>query len=162
MGKEEAVIIWFTGQPGSGKTTLAELMQYEVGGWTQSAHIIDGDLLRAGLVPLQGDVYGEQCRRQNIDRAQSIALSYETLSITPIVAVVAPYRDQRERFKAFAAGRVLEVYLHTTELRGRENYFVENYEPPLENFLDLDTGELTTGECIKKVCTVYRTMATVS
>ena len=31
------------------------------------------------------------------------------------------------------------MYLHTTELRGREKFFVEYYEPPVDNFIDMDT-----------------------
>ena len=35
-------------------------------------------------------------------------------------------------------GRMVEIYVHTTETRGREKFHTE-YEPPLENFIDLDT-----------------------
>ena len=55
-----------------------------------------------------------------------------------IVSLVSPYRDQREEFKFNTS--VVEVYVHTTEDRGRNQFHVEEYEPPLENFIDIDTS----------------------
>jgi hypothetical protein len=43
----------------------------------------------------------------------------------------------REELKANAD--VIEIYVHTTDIRGREAFHVENYEPPTENFIDIDT-----------------------
>jgi hypothetical protein len=46
---------------------------------------------------------------------------------------------------------VNEVYLHTTEKRGKEKFFVENYEPPQENFLDVDTTNISVEACIDRI-----------
>jgi adenylylsulfate kinase len=54
-----------------------------------------------------------------------------------IVSLVSPYRDQREEFKFNTS--VVEIYVHTTEDRGRNQFHVEEYEPPLNNFIDIDT-----------------------
>ena len=51
---------------------------------------------------------------------------------------------------------MLEVYLHTTEIRGRENYFVEDYEPPSDNFIDMDTTLKTEEESLNEIFNVYR------
>lgn len=142
------MIIWFTGQPGSGKTTLARAM---------SRLVIDGDDLRT-LMPNPG--YDEAGRRQNIDRAQAIAayLDRDPRPGHPVaVAVIAPYRDQREAFKA--THNVVEVYLHTNEDRGRNEYHVADYEPPLENYLEIDTGQKDIREAVRLV---RREMATAS
>ena len=40
---------------------------------------------------------------------------------------------------AILSDNIKEIYVHTTEERGRENFFVEGYEPPIENFIDCDT-----------------------
>ena len=60
----------------------------------------------------------------------------------------------REEFKS--KFKVLEVYLHTTEIRGRENYFVEDYEPPSDNFIDMDTTLKTEEESLNEIFNVYR------
>ena len=56
-----------------------------------------------------------------------------------IVAVVAPYRWLREEFKARA--HVKEVYVHTTEVRGREHFHSDEYGAPEADYLDLDTTD---------------------
>ena len=156
------MIIWFTGQPGSGKTTLALAVEEALKAGGIKTFVIDGDILRGKLVPLGPHAYGEPARRTNVDRAQSLAIAFEELDIVSLVAVIAPYRDQRERFKLHCEERVLEIYLHTEEERGRESFFVEGYEAPQENFLDLDTGKLQIDECVEKICSLHRQMAAVS
>jgi len=66
-----------------------------------------------------------------------------------VAAFVSPFRHLREEFKK--RGDVAEIYVHTTATRGRENYFVKDYEPPLENFIDVDTTNAGIEDCVKKI-----------
>jgi len=126
------MIYWFTGQPGAGKTTLAKyLMEYFP---KDNAIHVDGDDLRDIF---QNKDYSEIGRRKNIERAQDIAQFLDKRGFTVLVSLVSPYKDQREDFKK--KSNVIEVYLHTSEDRGRNQFHVENYEPPTENFIDIDT-----------------------
>tara|TARA_Y100001970_G_C14128041_1_gene800113 strand:+ start:681 stop:1106 length:426 start_codon:yes stop_codon:yes gene_type:complete len=136
------MIFWFTGQPGSGKTTLGKALLEKL---DYSFHI-DGDDLRG----LSANVdYSEQGRISNIRTAQSIAMYLDNKGKNVVVSVVAPYRWLREEFKE--RHNVNEIYLHTTEIRGREHYFAENYEAPEVNFLDIDTTNISVDDCIKKI-----------
>ena len=136
------MIFWFTGQPGCGKTTLAKALI----GKMESAFHIDGDDLRG----LSANVdYSEQGRISNIRTAQSIAMYLDNKGKNVVVSVVAPYRWLREEFKG--RHNVNEVYLHTTEIRGREHYFAEDYESPEEDFLDMDTTNVSVEDCISKI-----------
>jgi hypothetical protein len=45
----------------------------------------------------------------------------------------------------------LEIYVHTAEKRGREKFFAEAYEPPLENFVDIDTTNVGVDECVQRI-----------
>ena len=136
------MIFWFTGQPGSGKTTLGKALMDKL---DNSFHI-DGDDLRG----LSANVdYSEQGRISNIRTAQSIAMYLDNKGKNVVVSVVAPYRWLREEFKG--RHNVNEVYLHTTEIRGREHYFAEDYEKPKENFLEIDTTGISVKACITKI-----------
>ena len=136
------MIFWFTGQPGSGKTTLGKLLLEKL---DNSFHI-DGDDLRG----LSANVdYSEQGRISNIRTAQSIAMYLDNKGKNVVVSVVAPYRWLRDEFKE--RHNVNEIYLHTTEIRGREHYFAENYEVPEVNFLDIDTTNVSVEDCIEKI-----------
>ena len=136
------MIFWFTGQPGSGKTTLGRALVEKL----ESAFHIDGDDLRG----LSSNVdYSEQGRINNIRTAQSIAMFLDNKGHNVVVSVVAPYKWLREEFKERHS--VKEIYLHTTDIRGREHYFVEDYEAPTDFFLDLDTTNISVDECINKI-----------
>ena len=50
-----------------------------------------------------------------------------------------------------STNKVTEIYVHTTEIRGRENYSTKDYEPPTEDFIDMDTTKLTINECLNKI-----------
>jgi len=136
------MIFWFTGQPGSGKTTLGKALLNEL----DDVFHIDGDDLRG--LSANAD-YSEEGRISNIRTAQSIAMYLDNKSQNVVVSVVAPYKWLREEFKQ--RHKVHEIYLHTSEIRGREHYFAEDYEVPTENFLDLDTTNISVDECIQKI-----------
>jgi adenylylsulfate kinase-like enzyme len=126
------MIYYFVGQPGAGKTTLANNLLTHFG--KENTISIDGDDLRDIF---QNKDYSEIGRRKNIERAQDIAQFLDKKGFTVLVSLVSPYKDQREDFKK--KSNVIEVYLHTSEDRGRNQFHVENYEPPTENFIDIDT-----------------------
>jgi adenylylsulfate kinase-like enzyme len=46
---------------------------------------------------------------------------------------------------------IKEIYVHTTEIRGRENFHVENYQQPTENYLDIDTTNISVEECLNQI-----------
>jgi len=155
------MVLWFTGQPGSGKTTLTNrFIEDKLIGFMKIQPIrivhIDGDDLREII---DNKDYSEQGRRENINLAMNITRFMDNKGFIVIVSLVSPYRDQREELKM--ERNVAEFYLHTTEIRGKEDYFVDNYEPPLHNFTDIDTNK-SIEECVDEILDVYRQMATVA
>jgi len=126
----------FTGQPHSGKTTLAKHLQTALmlRNSLKLVYMVDGDDLRRII---NNKDYSEQGRRTNIQQAIAIAKYLDDKNYDVIVSLVSPYKDLREELKASA--EVIEIYVHTTDIRGREAFHVENYEPPTENFIDIDT-----------------------
>jgi adenylylsulfate kinase len=151
--------IWLTGQPGSGKTTLANLLLKELNSEKNiNFYNIDGDDLRDLF---QNKDYSREGREANIRMGMSIAAYLINKNLFPIISLVSPYRSLREEFKNFFC--VLEVYLFTSEARGRENFFVQDYEEPIDSkHLRIDTGKLTIKESTDEILNVYRKMATVA
>jgi adenylylsulfate kinase-like enzyme len=112
---------------------------------------IDGDDLRDLF---QNKDYSRKGREANIRLGMSIAAYLINKNCLPIISLVSPYRFLREEFKS--KYNVLEVYLHTEEIRGRENYFAEDYEPPESNFLEMDTTHKSEKESLDEILNVYR------
>ncbi len=127
------MIYWFTGQPASGKTTIAKHLNSYLSNTERVIHI-DGDDLRKIF---NNKDYSETGRRRNIERAQDIARFMNEKGYSVVVSLVSPYKDIRDSFKK--DNNVIEIYVHTKDIRGREEYHVDNYEPPTENYVDLDT-----------------------
>ena len=139
------MIIWLTGQPGSGKTTICEeILRLR----DNRVFHIDGDDLRDLF---ENKDYSETGRRKNIELAQQIAQYLHNQGKDVLVSLVSPYKDQRDRFKEKMGDNLVEVFLHTTEIRGREDFFVKEYEKPTERYLNINTTNETVEESTKKV-----------
>ena len=139
------MIYWFTGQPGSGKTVLADLLKEK---WLTHAYRIDGDEMRALF---QNKDYSIKGRIANIDAAQKIAHYLHNQGKDVIVSLVAPYIDQREDFKTLMGDQMIEFYVHTSEPRERDHFKAVAYVAPQDNFIDIDTTEDTPEQSFEKV-----------
>jgi adenylylsulfate kinase-like enzyme len=142
------MIYYLIGQPHAGKTTLSKLLKQHL--YPQNIIQIDGDDLRDIF---QNKDYSEEGRRNNIRRAQDIAMFLNAKGIDVIISLVSPYKDLRDEIKK--KSNVIEIYVHTNDVRGREGFHVENYEKPTENYIDINTTGVSEfnslGEMIKKI-----------
>lgn len=146
------MIYWFTGQPSHGKTVLANLLR---------DHFIErGMILSHNLFRIDGDEmrdlfsnkdYSMNGRVRNIDVAQKIAHYLYNQNAFVIVSLVSPYLDQREEFKELIGNDIIEIYVHTTEKRERDHYAVQGYQPPKDNFIDIDTTYDTPQQSLEKI-----------
>ena len=130
-----SMIYWFTGQPGAGKTTLAKELAKYLQSNQKGIHHIDGDDLRDIF---KNKDYSEAGRRKNIELAQNIAKFLSIKNNDVIVSLVSPFKDQRDDFKKDMVN-VVEIYVHTTEERGREGFHVSDYQQPTDKFINIDT-----------------------
>ena len=131
------MIYWFTGQPGHGKTVLCNLLKdYITTTYHKQVIHIDGDDIR---YVFQNKDYSEQGRRTNIKNAQALVEYLHTCECDVVVSLVSPYLDLREEFKDKIGNDIVEIFVHTTEVRERDHFHVSNYEQPQVNFIDINT-----------------------
>ena len=142
------MIYWFTGQPGSGKTVLANLLKEK---YLPHAYRIDGDEMRELF---KNKDYSMKGRIANIDAAQKIAHYLHNQGKDVIVSLVSPYLDQREEFKDMMEWQLQEIFVHyniAETRRGREEYHVVDFQKPIFDYLDVDTTFETPEESLIKI-----------
>jgi adenylyl-sulfate kinase len=106
--------VWMTGLPGSGKSTIASGVEAALLGSGRSAYILDGDNLRHGL---NGDLgFSAADRAENVRRTAEVSALLADAGVVVLVALVSPYRADREAARAIHAARglpFLEVHIAT-------------------------------------------------
>lgn len=116
-----AAVVWFTGLPASGKSTLARAVETRLFADGVQVVTLDGDRLRHGL---SGDLgFSPEDRRENLRRAGAVARILFDAGVVVLCAFVSPFREDRDRLRAlFPPGRFLEVHLEAGPevCRGRD------------------------------------------
>jgi len=106
----KGVVIWLTGLPSSGKSTIAVNLQsllFNMGYWT---FILDGDNVRHGL---NGDLgFSPEDRQENIRRIGEVAKLFADAGCIVITAFISPYKRDREKVrKLLPEGDFIEVFV---------------------------------------------------
>jgi len=108
------MIIILTGQPNSGKTTLALTLETLLTKTNRTAVTIDGDTLRS--ISNNKD-YSISGRKSNVRLAIEMAKTSNKLYNYTIMSLVSPFRNLRDSLKNDSTHIVKEVYLHSNRLR---------------------------------------------
>lgn len=144
-------VYWFTGQPGAGKTELANCLRDKLtieNVDTAKIVVIDGDDIRSLY---HNTDYSIQGRRANVDFVQKLCSFLIKNDITPIVCMVSPFACQRHGFISKNDG--VEIFVHCNEIRGREKYHVEYFERPVLNSkaIEINTTSKTVQQSFEEL-----------
>lgn len=108
----EAKVVWLTGLPGSGKSTIADSAVRRLHAMGVHTYVLDGDNVRGGLNKDLG--FTSEDRAENVRRVAEVAKLMRDAGLVVFVALVSPYRADRETAAAlFEPGEFLEVYVDT-------------------------------------------------
>lgn len=160
-------VIWLTGLPASGKSTIAVQVERRLFEQGHHAYVLDGDNLRQGLCSDLGFSHEDRC--ENIRRAGQVAALFANAGIITIASFISPYRADREIARRAAGNDFHEVYVKADpalcEARDPKGHYrkarageiadftgINNeYEVPLDAQLTVDTGSLSIDECVSAV-----------
>ena len=96
--RERGVVIWFTGLSGSGKTTIAHLVEEQLADAGVPVEVLDGDIVRENLS--KGLGFSKEDRDINIRRIAFVAHLLQRNGVFVITAAISPYRAIREEARA--------------------------------------------------------------
>jgi len=106
----KGIVIWLTGLPSSGKSTIAVNLQsvlFNMGCWT---FVLDGDNVRHGLNRDLG--FSPEDRQENIRRVGEVAKLFTDAGCIVITAFISPYKRDRDRVrKLLPEGDFIEVFI---------------------------------------------------
>jgi len=111
--KQKGAVLWFTGLPSSGKSTIANALARRLHEEGRLCYVLDGDNVRHGLNKDLG--FSPQDREENIRRISEVAALFADSGVIATTAFVSPYRKDRDFCRQLLGpGRFFEVFVKTS------------------------------------------------
>ncbi len=134
--------VWFTGLSGSGKSTVANLLEKRLHAEGRHTYLLDGDNVRHGLNRDLG--FTEVDRVENIRRVAEVAKLMLDAGLIVLVSFISPFRTERRMARElFAEGEFIEVYMDTPieecERRDLKGLYAKARAGELKNFTGIDS-----------------------
>jgi bifunctional enzyme CysN/CysC len=142
MKHQRARCLWFTGLSGSGKSTIANLLEKRLHADGKHTYILDGDNVRHGLNRDLG--FTEADRVENIRRVAEVARLLVDAGLLVLVAFISPYRAERQFARSlFGTGEFIEIFVDTPlaecERRDVKGLYAKARRGELKNFTAIDS-----------------------
>ena len=110
MKHQKPRVIWLTGLPGSGKSTIANLVERRLASMGRHTYVLDGDNVRHGLNRDLG--FSSEDRVENLRRVAEVAKLMVDAGLIVVVSFISPFRSERDAARSlFDAGEFLEVHV---------------------------------------------------
>ncbi len=139
---QKARCLWFTGLSGSGKSTVANLVERKLHSMGRHTYILDGDNVRHGLNRDLG--FTEADRVENIRRVAEVSKLMVEAGLIVLVSFISPYRSERQLARSlFEEGEFLEVFVDTPievcEQRDPKGLYAKARRGEILNFTGIDS-----------------------
>jgi len=164
----EGFVVWLTGLPGSGKTTIAKTLEPKLREKEWPVEIIDGDEIRQNLS--KGLGFSREDRETHLRRCAYVAKLLSRNGVAVIAALISPYRNVRD-YARKETTNFLEVYvkcsIETCAKRDPKGLYKKAsagqikdltgpqdlYEEPLNPDLTVDTEKQNLQQCVDSILT---------
>lgn len=165
--KQKGCVLWFTGLSGSGKSTIASKIEYNLHKMEKLTYLMDGDNIRLGLnIDLD---FSPESRNENIRRIGEVSLLFADCGVITLVSFISPYRAMRNSVREKIGQSFIEIFvkadinicrqrdpkgLYLKADKGEIDEFTgisAPYEEPLKPEIVLDTEKMSVDESVEKV-----------
>jgi bifunctional enzyme CysN/CysC len=139
---QKPAVLWFTGLSGSGKSTIANLVEKRLVARGRHTFLLDGDNVRHGLNRDLG--FTEADRIENIRRVGEVARLMADGGLIVLTAFISPFRAEREMVrKMLPEGEFIEIFVDTplgeAEKRDPKGLYAKARAGEIKNFTGIDS-----------------------
>jgi bifunctional enzyme CysN/CysC len=142
LKNQKPAVLWFTGLSGSGKSTIANLVEKKLHRMNRHTFLLDGDNVRHGLNKDLG--FTDADRIENIRRVGEVAKLMTDAGLIVITAFISPFQAERDMVRAMLPeGEFLEIFIDTplkvAEGRDVKGLYKKARAGQLKNFTGIDS-----------------------
>ncbi|KFE53238.1 adenylyl-sulfate kinase [Pseudomonas syringae] len=166
---DQGTVLWFTGLSASGKSTIANALDFALRAQGLKTCMLDGDVLRNGLCRDLG--FSAVDREENVRRVAEVAALMADAGLTVMVALISPTRTARHHARSIVGSeRFAEIFvdvpLAVAEQRDPKGLYRKARSGALHNFTGIDapyetpvfpevhlrSDVLSIGESVEDIC----------
>ncbi|WP_318152486.1 adenylyl-sulfate kinase [Halomonas sp. M4R1S46] len=142
LNGHKACLLWFTGLSGSGKSTIAGLVEEKLHDTGKRTYLLDGDNVRKGMNKDLG--FSDSDRVENIRRIGEMSRLFVDAGIITLSAFISPFRSERRSVRELMPeGDFIEVFvdspLATCEQRDPKGLYQRARQGEIQNFTGIDS-----------------------
>ncbi|WP_232492027.1 sulfate adenylyltransferase subunit CysN [Novosphingobium kaempferiae] len=142
LKNQKPAVLWFTGLSGSGKSTIANMVEKKLHRMNRHTFLLDGDNVRHGLNKDLG--FTEADRIENIRRVGEVSKLMTDAGLIVITAFISPFQADREMVRSMLPeGEFIEVFIDTplkvAEARDVKGLYKKARSGELKNFTGIDS-----------------------
>ncbi|MDC0624526.1 adenylyl-sulfate kinase [Alphaproteobacteria bacterium] len=143
LNSQTPCVVWFTGLSGSGKSTIANILEQKLHAIGKRTYLLDGDNVRHGLNKDLG--FTDTDRVENIRRVAEVSKLMVDAGLITLVSFISPFKSERQMAKnLLSSDEFFEIFVNTSleecEKRDPKGLYKKARAGELKNFTGIDSS----------------------
>ena len=142
LNSQKPCVVWFTGLSGSGKSTIANILEQKLHTIGKRTYLLDGDNVRHGLNKDLG--FTDADRVENIRRVAEVSKLMADAGLITLVSFISPFKSERQMARdLLSSDEFFEIFINTPleecEKRDPKGLYKKARAGELKNFTGIDS-----------------------